>query len=135
MRLPKGYVGTFVDSWQAMWESARDTIFCDDEAPALGKTNVYVCQTCGHQIITRHIDEGVTPFMISCRRCKGQAYSLFYRAGADSSPIVHAVWKKEPNKWWGNSEQQAEHASKGGVFLYWLRPINQLVRVSEVPTE
>ena len=50
------------------------------------KINAYDCAACGGTIITVDIDDGVTPFMITCRakeKCGGNMYSRFYsRTGA-----------------------------------------------------
>ncbi|NOU05311.1 MAG: hypothetical protein HOO99_03930 [Hyphomicrobiaceae bacterium] len=40
--------------------------------------NIYLCDACGHAVVTQDRDEGVTPFMIACEHCKQSARSLFY---------------------------------------------------------
>lgn len=44
-----------------------------------GKINIWDCQQCGKSIICIHADTGVTPFMIRCSKCGGEARSRFYR--------------------------------------------------------
>ena len=114
--------------------SRPNKIYCEDLAPATGSVNVYICEKCRRQIWTRHIDDGVTPFMTRCihDKCKGFAQSCFYPADAQDPWRIDAVWKKEPNEWWGDKEAQKEHSRQGGVFLYWLRESNQVIKE---PTE
>ena len=40
--------------------------------------NAYTCDGCHRTIVTKDIDEGVTPFMIDCRDCDGLMKSHFY---------------------------------------------------------
>lgn len=42
------------------------------------RVNCYTCQSCGHITKTKDIDPGVIPFMFSCEKCKGTAYSSFF---------------------------------------------------------
>lgn len=109
-------------------------VYCDDSAPKTGKVNVYICEKCRRQLWTRHIDDGVTPFMTKCinDKCTGLAQSCFYPADAQNPWMVHAVWKKEPNAWWGDEDAQKHHSENGGVFLYYLKSENQVIREPEV---
>jgi len=84
--------------------------------PEQGKVNVYICQN-GHQTWTTHADDGVTPFIIGCAYCGADAHSSFYSCD-QNPPLIHGVWSKEPNRWWGDESAQRDHAEAGGVFLY-----------------
>lgn len=119
MRIPKNFPAQVVSAHGR--RPKVHVVYCDDQCPERGKTNPYICQQCRKITYTRHIDEGVTPFMIICLWCGGMATSCMYPSGIDSYHPIHAVWKKEPNSWWGDKEQQRHHASNGGVFLYYLK--------------
>lgn len=91
-------------------------------ASNVGKKNLYACTMCKHFIITIDVDNGVTPFMIRCKRkgCKGTMQSAFYK------PLPALLQMKEPDFEWYRktqkelvdvSEDAREHASKGGLFL------------------
>ena len=57
--------------------------------------NHYTCQTCGMVTITKHEDDGVTPFMLRCRanpHCDGTAYSNVYKGPQDESQQPHVIW-------------------------------------------
>jgi len=103
------------------------------DVPTDGKVNVYRCPD-GHLTWTIHADDGVTPFAIDCSRCGKPAQSAFY--SCDQSPtLIHGVWSKEPNDWWGNRADQDNHASKGGVFLYAVPHSKQLKHDSPESSE
>lgn len=40
--------------------------------------NTYVCEKCGHHVLTLDLEAGVTPFMILCERCDGTMTSRCY---------------------------------------------------------
>lgn len=43
------------------------------------KFRKYSCEKCGHLIITEVVDDGETPIMIRCDKCKnGDAYTYFF---------------------------------------------------------
>lgn len=57
--------------------------------------NHYRCEACGAITIAKHEDQGVTPFQIRCRataRCRGDAFSCFYRGPQDPAQVPHIVW-------------------------------------------
>lgn len=89
-----------------------------------GKVNVYHCFN-GHETWTIHADDGVTPFIIGCQSCGEDAHSSFYQCD-QTPPVIHGVWSKEPNDWWGSNAAQQDHLEKGGVFLYAVPPNKQL---------
>jgi hypothetical protein len=60
-----------------------------------GLVNVYVCEECGFETVTKNRDAGTTPFMISCRNpktCGGFATSKFYRVSQTLVPMF--LWIK-----------------------------------------
>lgn len=94
------------------------------------RINVYVCQVCGGHTVTVDVDEGVTPFMIGCRRqqgprrqCKGIAQSSFYQRvplhiGEPQWEWYRPTDEQLKNIYSGDSlEQMREHVAKGGLDL------------------
>ena len=84
------------------------------------KINVYVCDTCKHNVVTVDRDEGVTPFMTSCTECGKPAYSCFYKVPQDLTPTIEwykptdqelAAMKSEPEL-----EDLVDHVKKGGLM-------------------
>jgi hypothetical protein len=106
------------------------------------RINVYICQLCGGHTVTVDVDEGVTPFMIKCRKdvprrfgprgkasiktsCPGSAYSSFYPRGPRPAHIGEPAWE-----WYKPTDAELvalyrgdilegmrEHVSKGGLDL------------------
>lgn len=89
-----------------------------------GKKNSYVCNTCGNEIVTVNLADGVTPFAIACRakwpgECDGVAQSQFYRI--DQSRLADWGWYRPEDK---DLEQMelttpgiADHVNRGGLVL------------------
>lgn len=83
-----------------------------------GKKNIYTCSICRGHIVTRDREEGVTPFMISCKateNCKGMMQSSMYRV-FDGSMAATYEWYK-PLDMRGLSAGEREHVSMGGLLL------------------
>lgn len=87
------------------------------------RINVYTCKSCGHQIVTIDIEEGVTPFMIDCKICKKDATSSFYRVPEGLVP-THEWYKptvKELKKLYGHNANllmnMKDHVKSGGLDL------------------
>jgi len=59
------------------------------------KINIYRCPECGHEIITEQIDEGVTPFIVTCEKCGEQAISAMYQC--NQLHIAKFEWFKPKN--------------------------------------
>ena len=79
------------------------------------RVNCYTCQKCGHITKTKDIDAGVTPFMISCEKCKEVAYSSFYN---DIAPTQEATieWYRPSLEETINSEEVTlDHILQGGL--------------------
>ena len=43
-----------------------------------GRRNIYLCDHCGHAMVSEEHDKGVTPMFTECDTCGGQASSLCY---------------------------------------------------------
>ncbi len=90
----------------------------DDEAGFKGKLNIYVCEDCLGHIVTRDMDEGVTPFMVSCKAtegCKGMMQSSMYRVFDQRMLHSHEWFKPEITA--EMSPHTRDHVSKGGLIL------------------
>jgi hypothetical protein len=85
------------------------------------RLNMYICDTCGQHIVSKDVDEGTTPFMISCQSttgCTGRMSSSFYRV---FDPEGRMRWTHE---WYRPSILRVDlppavqdHISKGGLLL------------------
>lgn len=87
------------------------------------RLNGYRCQQCVQIIWTKDEDQGVTPFMIECRKCGGVMYSSFYSVPDWVTEFhVSAVWRKSFPPEYTKEEREIceEHAGKGGLFLHYL---------------
>lgn len=90
----------------------------DDEAGFKGKLNIYVCDVCLGHTVTRDMDQGVTPFMISCHAtegCKGDMQSSMYRVFDQRMLHSHEWFRPEITA--GMSAGTRDHVSKGGLIL------------------
>jgi len=83
-----------------------------------GKKNIYTCRKCRGHIVTRDLEEGVTPFMIRCEadpNCDGMMHSSFYRVFDGTLAASH--------EWFKPSVAQVlepgvrRHVEKGGLVL------------------
>jgi hypothetical protein len=88
------------------------------------RLNAYICtnkEACGNIMVTIDLEEGVTPFMLSCDECGGRAYSSMY--GVPPTLIPTLAWKKpkpEEIKQYRPEVREAmrDHVGKGGLALY-----------------
>ena len=82
-----------------------------------GKKNIYTCEECREHIVTIDIDEGVTPYMTSCRctpACRGMMKSSMYRV----DQLMRPSWEWfHPASFDGLSAHTEEHVAKGGLVL------------------
>lgn len=87
----------------------------------MSKRNRYTCEKCKGQIITEDLDEGTTPFMVSCRvkvGCKGLMQSSFYRGVGDDEPTTF-VWRKPtPTEIGRASRAMLQHFAMGGLDIH-----------------
>ncbi len=84
-----------------------------------GKKNIYKCDTCGHQIVTINLADGVTSFMVACRsdrRCTGFMHSMFYNVDQSLNP-THEWYRPEGKELKRMSEAMQYHVQMGGLDL------------------
>jgi hypothetical protein len=81
-----------------------------------GRVNAYTCQRCGEVTWTVDVDDGVTPFMITCRTgCRlGDAHSAFYRVPADHPEPTHEWYRPDEE---AGLRMDERHWKNGGLFL------------------
>lgn len=86
------------------------------------KLNIYICDQCGQHIVTRDVDEGTTPFLISCQcthRCQGKMASSFYRVFDPEGRMRHThEWYRPSVLARGEmSPATLHHVKQGGLLL------------------
>lgn len=91
-----------------------------------GRLNIYTCDVCRAHIVTRDVDEGVTPFMLPSsdycpNKCRGDK-----PGGAHMTSSMYRVWDqsmREEYQWYlhPNPAQLPralrEHSEKGGLQI------------------
>lgn len=86
--------------------------------------NVYTCQMCGWQAVTKNREEGTTPFMIGCQAdgCDGDCYSGFYRCDQALEP-THEWYRPTTTgeRKQLNNQDMRSHFEMGGLFLRKLK--------------
>jgi len=83
----------------------------------LGKLNTYTCDMCRREIVTKDVDEGVTPFVTSCKSpgCKGWMQSAMYRVR--KGVTAHGWEWYRPTDLSGLTAQTRDHVERGGLLL------------------
>ena len=81
-----------------------------------GYINIYTCSECGYQLVTRDVDEGVTPFTTPCDRCNGLAQSAGYRIPPFFPGVPIKQWYR-PDSLDGLSPAEIDHVTRGGLLL------------------
>jgi hypothetical protein len=88
------------------------------------RLNRYRCEKCHKSIVTVDRDEGVTPFMLNCRRtpgCSGQMTSRFYQVESVWGPPTFE-WRKPTKKEYKRmSPAMKQHIDQGGLDIYPIR--------------
>jgi len=79
------------------------------------KINVYKC-TFGHEMITKDIDEGVTPMYLTCDKCGGYSRSSFYNVD-QSLKHTHEWYKPTKDEIKKLDYNSKEHVKNGGLLL------------------
>lgn len=85
--------------------------------------DVYACERCDGNILTRYKDKGVTPFMILCPYCGGHArhVNTISEQEARVLCIVRSIgvqnWVRPPLRWLLKHKEAAGHVLKGGLVL------------------
>jgi hypothetical protein len=91
-----------------------------------GKLNIYTCEVCRAHIVTRDVDEGVTPFMLPSKdycpnKCTGNKpggahmTSSFYRVWNQSMREDYQWYK--PESWEHRPAAVRAHLDKGGLDI------------------
>lgn len=86
-----------------------------------GKINVYIC-SCGAEMVTRDVDDGVTPFMTDCEKCGKFMQSSFYKVDQGLQP-THEWYRPGPEMRKKLSTSLAgfkllrDHVDRGGLIL------------------
>lgn len=82
----------------------------------MNRINAYDCSNCDYQIITIDRDEGTTPFMITCPKCKEMAMSNFYRVAQNLAP-THEFYRPNQEEYDTLLGEEKEYIGKGGLIL------------------
>ena len=85
--------------------------------------DVYVCERCTGNILTRYKDKGVTPFVIRCPYCgnhaehvdtvseqRAKVLCVFENIGVQN-------WVRPPLQWLFKHKEAVEHVLNGGLVL------------------
>ncbi|MDO8976752.1 hypothetical protein [Reyranella sp.] len=91
-----------------------------------GRKNIYTCRTCRGHIVTRDVEEGVTPFMIGCKAtpdCKGMMNSSMYRVFDGTMAASHEWYRPEVAQVMEPGVRR--HVEKGGLVLRKIRPAQE----------
>jgi hypothetical protein len=100
------------------------------------RKNAYYCAKCGGYVVTRDVDEGVTPMFLACRvkgeltdprnDCKGTSRSMMYPpepwpddhpALANGAPATWEWYSPSEDERRGLNAETREHVNKGGLLL------------------
>lgn len=85
-----------------------------------GKKNIYTCDKCGGHIVTVDVDDGVTPFMLTCKvdeACDGTMRSSMYRVFDQGMKASHEWYRPSPATGGRLSASALDHVMKGGLLL------------------
>lgn len=78
--------------------------------------DVYRCDKCGGETCTKYVDFGVTPFVMKCSHCGGNAVHRETVAGV-LNKTVHE-WVRPPYEYYKRmSKGLREHIEQGGLVL------------------
>lgn len=92
-----------------------------------GKKNIYLCDGCGHGVITVDVDHGTTPFMTNCQQtgCTGMMQSMMYACPQEileRLPAAMEWYRPTAAALDGKSAHVKEHVERGGLLLRPARP-------------
>ena len=93
-----------------------------------GRLNIYVCEACRSHIVTRDVDEGVTPFMLSSAEYCPKGCVSEKPGGVHMSSSFYRVWDqriREDYQWYapgpeesaGLNPYHADHVERGGLLI------------------
>lgn len=95
----------------------------------MSEPNIYDCQICGGETVTRHAVPGTTPAMIRCRAtagCCGEAWSRFYRVEPEVEQRAEWEWfRPEGEEYWKLSAPMRDHVDRGGLDLRPCQPLGE----------
>ena len=82
------------------------------------KKNMYICDDCETVYITIDRDQGITPFLMSCKtnKCEGMAQSSLYRVNQNIVPD-HEWYYPDKEEYIKQGPSTKQHIDKGGLLL------------------
>lgn len=87
------------------------------------RMNIYACEECGEEIVSREIRAGVTPFLFFCFACGAPARSNMYRdQGLDpDDAVIEWFQPATQEEWEEHCQRLVEMADKRRGFLRLLK--------------
>ncbi len=84
-----------------------------------GTVDRYICDTCGYMMHTTYKDKGVTPFTMSCPKCKGTMYhkKTFKKDTVPDWVEVKNWYRPTLEQTLNMPEGMIEHVLNGGLIL------------------
>lgn len=85
--------------------------------------DVYTCDKCGFPTLTRYKDKGVTPYVMRCSHCDGNAKhsQTISETRVPKFCAVFGVevynWVRPPLEWLLKHKRAADHVLNGGLVL------------------
>ena len=80
------------------------------------RLNLYNCAKCGNTIITIDVDDGVTPFMLVCKKHGGCSDGMMTSSMYNVPPMY-----TPSHEWYkpaiGTSDADSDHVKQGGLIL------------------
>lgn len=100
----------------------------------IGQVNLYVCHNPKCKMIhtTINLNSGVTPFMITCRKCGVSAQSSFYRVKYGAVTCNFAWYRPTLEEFKRMDADMQEHVLGSGLVLGELSQVISLSEPSEV---
>lgn len=85
--------------------------------------DVYICEKCGRNTLTRYKDKGATPFVMQCSHCDG--YAQHVETISEPEAMVLCIvenikvlnWVRPPLWWLYKHKEAVEHVLNGGLVL------------------
>lgn len=102
------------------------------QQPEPGAVNAWKCEACGRLTVAVHVDEGVTPMFLACRRTEG-CETLAVSAGYPDLPLPDHIldlvawewYRPEGRAYRRLSPGMQDHIDRGGLDL---RPLTDAGR-------
>lgn len=79
--------------------------------------NCYRCHNCGNIIKTVNTEDGVTPFVIQCDKCNGEATSLMYIDVLPDEVATYEWYRPSLKFVLKTTTSVREHVLNGGLIL------------------